>query len=108
MKKLFLLLAMAGIMVACGDDKKDEKKETPNAENIGTYFDKLNDAIEAEDEEEFIEIYKEIDKATEDLSEEDEKAFDDAVKKYAKENPEKFMKVNMAAKELADEGKLEL
>lgn len=95
---------MAGIMVACGDDKKDEKKETPTPENIGNYYDKLNDAID--DEEKFIEICKEIDKATEDLSEEEEKAFNEAAEKWAKENPEKFMKIGMTISTLENEGKL--
>lgn len=46
MKKLFLLLALAGVMVACGDEKKkDEKKDAQTTEAPATVEE--NDAPEA-------------------------------------------------------------
>ena len=49
MKKLFLLLAVCGLMVACADDKKkDEEKKAPT---ISEMLDDLYDAIEEGDEE---------------------------------------------------------
>lgn len=46
MKKLFLLLALAGVMVACGDEKKkDEKKDAQTTEAPATVEE--NDVPEA-------------------------------------------------------------
>lgn len=36
MKKLFLLLALAGVMVACGDEKKKDEKKADNTEATQT------------------------------------------------------------------------
>ena len=76
MKKLFLLLAVAGLFVACGsEDKKDEKK---GAEGVKAG---IVDAFNAEDEEAFEAALEDF----ETLSEEDQEAIMEAL---SEENPE--------------------
>ena len=76
MKKLFLLLAVAGLFVACGsEDKKDEKK---GAEGVKAG---IVDAFNAEDEEAFEAALEDF----EALSEEEQEAIMEAL---SEENPD--------------------
>jgi hypothetical protein len=132
MKKLFLLLAMAGIMVACGgnDEKKDEKGGAATVENkdekggaatvenkekkggaatvknMATTLDKLAASLEDDTPDNFIKIYKEMDKAYENASEADKKAMVKARKDWANKNPEKFENIEKAINILMEEGLL--
>jgi hypothetical protein len=108
MKKLFLLLAMAGIMVACGgnDEKKDEKGGAATVENMDTTLDKLAASLEDDTPDNFIKIYKEMDKAYENASEADKKALTKAREDWAKKNPEKFENIGQAINFLMEEGLL--
>ena len=92
MKKLFMLLAIAGVMVACGDDKKkDEKKDAqateatapaageekgaPAVSNVDALINKAITAIENNDEAGFNALEAEYNK----LSKEDQAKFEAAV-----------------------------
>ena len=97
---------MAGIMVACGDDKKDEKKEAVTAETLDATLDKLAASLEDETPDNFIKIYNDIDKAYESASDEEKEALDEAYDKWEKENREEAMKIRIAAEELEREGEL--
>jgi hypothetical protein len=85
MKKLFLLLALAGVMVACGDKKENKKDEAAkaNTENVekadpvDALVKKTVKAIEAQDEAALASIMAEYEK----LSKEDQAKFDAAMEK---------------------------
>ncbi len=94
MKKLFMLLAIAGVMVACADDKKkDEKKDAqateapapaageqkdapaPAASNVDALINKAITAIQNNDEAAFDALQADFEK----LSAEDQAKFEAAV-----------------------------
>lgn len=92
MKKLFLLLALAGVMVACGDKKENKKDEAAkaNTENVekdqkgaeeanpvDALVEKAVKAIQADD----YAAIESIDAEYQKLSKEDQAKFDDAFKK---------------------------
>ena len=85
MKKLFLLLALAGVMVACGDKKENKKDEAAkaNTENVektdpvDALVKKTVKAVEAQDEAALESLKAEYDK----LSKEDQAKFDEAMMK---------------------------
>lgn len=108
MKKLFLLLAMAGIMVACGgnDEKKDENKGAATVENMDATLNKLAASLDEKTPDNFIKIYKDMDKAYESASEADKKAMVKAREDWAKKNPEKMENIGRAIEQLMEEGML--
>ena len=57
MKKLFMLLAIAGVMVACADDKKkDEKKDAQATEAPAPAADEVE--VEVEDIQDDVEDFE--------------------------------------------------
>jgi hypothetical protein len=85
MKKLFLLLALAGVMVACGDKKENKKDEAAkaNTENVekadpvDALVKKAVKALQAEDYAALESLEAEYNK----LSKEDQAKFDAAMEK---------------------------
>lgn len=73
MKKLFLVLAMAGVMAACGgEEKKDDAKSLAK---------QTFEAIQSED----VEALEALNKKFEALSEADQKAFEEELAKLMQE-----------------------
>ena len=59
MKKLFMLLAIAGVMVACADDKKkDEKKDAQTTEAPAPAPAPAADEVEVEDFQDDVEDFE--------------------------------------------------
>ena len=92
MKKLFMLLAIAGVMVACGDDKKKdeqkdaqtteaaapaagEEKDAPAASGVDALVQKTVKALQNDDEAALKALEAEYNK----LSKKDQKKFDAAM-----------------------------
>lgn len=59
MKKLFLLFALAGVMVACGDKKKDDNKADEQKSAVD-YLEAQIKVMEADDVEGFVAIAEEM------------------------------------------------
>lgn len=85
MKKLFLLLALAGVMVACGDKKENKKDEAAKANTekveetdpVDALVKKTVKAVQAEDYAALESLEAEYEK----LSKEDQAKFDAAIEK---------------------------
>ena len=111
MKKLFLLLAACGLMVACGGEQKKEdkaaadqnKQEQNGGEQkteqltIAQMFDQMYDAIQNDDKARFIELAKVVDSLGDELTPAQAEEFE----AYAMQNYEKMMVV-MEAVEMID------
>lgn len=86
MKRLFLLLAMAGVMAACGgEDKKSEEAENKTA--FDYYVDYMKAAAE-DNQEAYNEAYKAYEEATKDMSREEENALFDKMNRWNTQNSE--------------------
>lgn len=92
MKKLFLLLAVVGFMVACGgDDKKSSPEQT-----VYSIMNKMYDALDDNTPDRFISLYEEQVELFDDASESEQRAMIEARKKWQSENPEEFGDIKMA------------
>ena len=88
MKKFLLLLALCGVMVACGDDKKETSKD------VVAICNKMVEAAKAGNEAEFRALWDAQLKMGDNA---DAKA---AAQQWAKENPEGMKIIEQAADEL--------
>ena len=102
MKKLLLLLALCGVMVACGDDKKDAVSK----DDVYATFNQMVDALDDETPENFIKAFKAMDAKYNSGSEADKKVIDEATDQWRKENPEAAEKVYEACDALHEQGLL--
>ncbi len=102
MKKLLLLLALCGVMVACGDDKKDAVSK----DDVYATFNQMVDALDDETPDNFIKAFKAMDAKYNSASEADKKVIDEATDQWRKENPEKAEMVYRACDELHEQGLL--
>ena len=101
MKKLLLLLALCGVMVACGDDKNGVSKD-----DVYATFNQMVDALDDETPDNFIKAFKAMDAKYNSASEADKKVIDEATDQWRKENPEKAEMVYRACDELHEQGLL--
>lgn len=69
MKKLFLLLAIAGVMASCGGEEKKSVEE-----QVKAYVNEMEAAVEAGDQEKFEKITEEMEAWYEGLSDADQAA----------------------------------
>lgn len=88
MKKLFLLLAMAGIMVACGGN--EEEKETKKSA-FDYYVDYMEAAAE-EDQEAYNKACEAYEEATKDMSREETTELYDKMNRWNYYNSDKASK----------------
>ena len=111
MKKFLLLLALCGVMVACGDNKKDntskdatsvcddKKDNTPN-DVVADICNKLVAAAKAGNEAEFRTLWDAQVKMFDNANDKQKKEMMAASKKWAQENPEGMQIINEARREL--------
>ena len=94
MKKFLLLLALCGVMVACGDDKKETSKD------VVAICNKMVEAAKAGNEAEFRTLWDAQVKMFDNANDKQKKEMMAASKKWAQENPEGMQIINEARREL--------
>ena len=95
MKKLFLLLALAGVMVACGGSDSKKKNQDPE-QVVYTIMNDMYDALDDATPKRFISLYEEQAEIFNDASESEQRAMIDARKKWQKENYDAFRDIESA------------
>ena len=97
MKKFLLLLALCGVMVACGDSKPKKEKSSKEVVEI---LDQMSDAVSTGDEYTFRSLFDEQKRMFERAGSSARKAMIDTRKQWAQENPKEWAKIEANAKKL--------
>lgn len=90
MKKLFLLFALAGVMVACGDKKKEDNKADKSAVD---YLEAQIKVMEADDVEGYVAIAEEMYAWQNGLSSDELAAQQREAEKWFETNESKYLSV---------------
>jgi ABC-type glycerol-3-phosphate transport system substrate-binding protein len=100
MKKIMILVASLGLIMACGGNSEKKAGAQTVEEKAISYVEQL---VNADSEEEALKVMMELGLWSEDLSDEDNEKIEKATEKWAKKNPDKAVKLYLLMNEYSDE-----